>query len=562
MQDHLKRYDRRRFLKHTTLAALGVAASGLPRLEASTKFDLIVRGGTILDGTGGPPWKADVGIAGDTIKAIGEIAPELGKSILDASGLHVCPGFVDIHSHSDGAILKCPTAESRFRQGFTTEVTGNCGGSLAPFIEERWKKTKEKLAEEGIELKGKDVAALFEAMEQRRPTVNQAMLLGHGTLRTIAIGEVDRHLTEVELKGLIREVEKGMDQGAFGISTGLEYSPGLFTPTEELIALTRVVSRRGGLYASHIRDEVDGLLEAVNEVIEIGRETGARVQVSHLKAAGEGQWNNQAGALRLLEAAQRQGIEALADVYPYKAYNTGLAAYLPAWSQEGGNDALLERLRNKDDRTRIRKELESYVQIEPGDFDLIVINGVKSKKNRHLVGMNLSEIGTLWKIEPVDALFRLLKEEELRVWMIGHAMSAENVEMVLTHPLVMVGSDGRSMSPGGDEGRLPHPRNYGTCARVLGHYVRDRGVLELPKAIRKMTHMPADQAGIRDRGRIARGLKADLVAFDTKAVKDLATFQEPERYPSGIVHVLVNGVPVMKDSESTGARPGRVLRKG
>lgn len=551
---------RRRFLEDGGKAALALAALRAPRVEASPAFDLVIHGGTLLDGTGAPAFAADVGIVGDTIAALGPIPPEQGRRALDARGLQVVPGFIDIHSHSDFSLPAYPAAESRVRQGVTTEITGNCGSSAAPL----GPRTEERLSmqEEGIKPDWTDVAGYCAHIEKTRIAVNQALLLGQGTLREMAIGIVDRPVTPAELAGLLRAVEAGMDQGSFGLSTGLEYTPGRYTPTDEIVAMARVVARQGGLYASHTRNEESALLEAVNEAIEIGRQSGARVEISHLKAAGRPYWSKQRAALDLIEGARRQGVAVLADAYPYTAYSTGLTVLFENWALDGGTPALLSRLRDPEARARIRKEADARVPKEPGGYDLIVISDVRGEKNRGVIGKNLLEIAALWKVEPVDALLRLVEEEEGSVGYIGHGMSPENVELVLAHPLVMIGSDGYSMAPEGRAAKTrPHPRSYGAYARVLGHYCRERKLLDLPTAVRKMTSMPADQVGIRDRGRIAKGMKADLVLFDAAAVKDEATFDDPHRYASGIPHVLVNGVSVVDGGRHTGARPGRMLRR-
>jgi N-acyl-D-aspartate/D-glutamate deacylase len=342
----------------------------------------------------------------------------------------------------------------------------------------------------------------------------------------------------------------------------LEYAPGRFTPTDEIVALARVVARRGGLYASHIRNEEANLLAAVDEAIEIGRRTGSRVEISHLKAAGRPNWPKQNAALDLIEAARTDGVDVMADAYPYTAYSTGLTIFMPDWALEGGWSRLGERLENPDDRARIRQSYSSQIEVDPGDYSLIVIASTRTEENRELVGMNLVEIGDHWALDPVDAALRLLMEEEGRVSIIGHGMSPDNVERVLSHPLVMIGSDGYSMAPVGRAAQTrPHPRSYGTCARVLAHYCRERKIFDLATAVRKMSSMPADQVGIVDRGRIARGMKADLVVFDPESVRDVATFDDPHRYAVGIEHVLVNGKLVVDGGKSTGARAGKVLRK-
>jgi N-acyl-D-amino-acid deacylase len=558
-----RRINRRQFIADGGKLALALG-SGLPlRLNAATPFDLLLKGGMLLDGTGGPAWKADLGIAGSKIEAVGTIAPEQAKRVLDVTGFHVCPGFIDIHTHSDEGILSYPTADSRVRQGITTEVTGNCGSSAAPLrgvgaeeIRKNW------LANEGIDADWSDVASYCARIERTGISVNHALLLGQGTIRAAQVGEVNRPLNPDELKGVLRAVEEGMDQGAFGLSTGLEYTPGRYTPAAEIVEMARIVARCGGLYASHIRNEEALLLDGVNEAIDIGRLTGARVEISHLKAAGRQNWGKQRPALDLIESAHRQGVEVLADAYPYVAYSTGLSIFLPDWALEGGTRATLERLKDPKSRGRIREEVLARIAADPGDFDLIVISRTRNVKNSALIGMNLAHIGTRWQVEPVDALLRLLEEEEGDVPFIGYGMSPQNVEMVLENPLVMIGSDGESMAPTGRAAASrPHPRSYGSHARVLAYFVIEKHLLDLPTAVKKMTTMPADQVGLGDRGRITRGRKADIVVFDAATIKDAATFDNPHRYPAGVIHVLVNGVPVVQNGSHTGARPGRMLRK-
>jgi N-acyl-D-amino-acid deacylase len=326
--------------------------------------------------------------------------------------------------------------------------------------------------------------------------------------------------------------------------------------------MTRVVARRRGFYASHIRNEEAALLEAVNEAIEIGRRTGARVQISHLKAAGKPNWDKQWAALDLIASARAAGVDALADAYPYTAYSTGLTIFLETWAREGDEEALVARLHDSGTRRRIRTATAARVLNDPGGFELIVISRVRTEKNRAVVGMNLVEIAEAWSVEPVDALLRLLEEESGGVGFIGHGMSEANVEMVLAHPLVMIGSDGVSMAPVGKAAETrPHPRSYCAFARVLRRYVRERKLFDLPTAIRKMTSMPADQVGLRDRGRLARGWKADVVAFDAAGIGDRATFEKPHQYAGGVVHVLVNGKFVVERGHQTEARPGTVLPK-
>jgi N-acyl-D-amino-acid deacylase len=554
--------SRRDFIGAGAATAAAVAVLG-PRVLAQSPFDLLLRGATIVDGTGAPPFPADLAIAGDRIAALGTIAPEQARRAIDVSGLHVAPGFVDIHTHSDGGILRYPTADSRVRQGVTTEVTGNCGSSAAPIGARDLERERRELQEDGIELTWTGVASYCDVLDRAGLSVNHAPLVGQGTLRRNAIGVVDRALTAEEMTGVLRSLEEALEQGAFGLSTGLEYTPGRYTPTSEIVTMARVVARYGGLYASHIRDEESLLLEAVDEAIGIGRESGARVQVSHLKAAGQPNWSKQQGALDLIASARRDGVMVLADAYPYTAYSTTLTVLLSGAALEGGMAGLLPRLRDPEWRERIRREVTAKMASELGDYALLVVARVTTPANQPVVGRNIVEIAKRWNMEPLDAVLRLIEEEEGSVSIIGHGMSPANVEKVLGHPLVMIGSDGSSMAPvGRAAASRPHPRSYGTFARVLGHYVRERKLFSLAEAVKKMTSLPADQVGLRDRGRIARGLKADLVVFDAATVKDEATFDSPHQYASGMPLVIVNGVAVVERGQHTGAKPGRALRRG
>ena len=318
------------------MAVAGLALGRAPRVAAAPSFDLVVRGGTVLDGTGAPAFRADVGLVGDRIAALGEIAPEQGRRVIDASGLHVAPGFIDIHTHSDPDVLAYPTADSRARQGVTTELAGNCGSSAAPLAGLGVAERVEEWKRDGIAADWTDVGSYLARVEKAGLSVNHALLAGHGTLRSNAVGDVDRPLSAEESRAVGRALEDALDQGAFGLSTGLEYVPGRYTPTAEIVELARLVARRGGLYASHIRNEEARLLEAVAEAIEVGRQSGARVEIAHLKAAGDANWPKQGAALDLLESARRDGVAVLADAYPYTAYSTTLTTFMEGWAREGG----------------------------------------------------------------------------------------------------------------------------------------------------------------------------------------------------------------------------------
>lgn len=545
----------KRLTRRSFFIASGLASTAFirPIHAAADDLDLVLRNAEILDGTGGPPFHGDIAIRGDRIVAFGKIdAPDAAR-VIDVAGLHISSGFIDMHSHSDASILACPTADSRVRQGITTECTGNCGSSAAP---------RALLRGDGAE-SGQSLREYSETLENVGISVNHALLIGQGSLRANQIGLVDRPMTDAERRGAAQELKRSMRAGAFGLSTGLEYAPGRFTPAEEIHELARIVKRQGGLYASHIRNEEAKLIPAIEEAIEVGRATGVRVQISHLKAAGKPNWPQMEQAIALIEAARAEGIDVMADAYPYTAYSTGLSIFLPDWALDGGAAAMRTRLQSNTDRARLREEVHPRVMSDPGDYDLVVISSVAPQGDPSCVGKNLREIAVLREIEPAEAVLTLLEENHGEVSFVGHGMSEENVARALAHPLVMIGSDGAAMMPPtpGQAVTQPHPRSYGTYPRVLGDYVRERGLLDLPTAIRKMTSLPAERLGLRDRGRIAAGMKADLVVFDTKTVGERSTFSAPHQYPTGIEYVFVNGVAVVEKGEHTAARPGRVLRR-
>lgn len=554
-------FDRRSFLALAAASSVSCALSRTAASERRYAFDCVIQGGRVFDGTGGPAWSADIGLRGDTIAAFGTLDPEQARTVIDARGLCVAPGFIDIHTHSDADVLAYPDDESRVFQGITTEITGNCGSSAAPLCGAELAEHVQELREKGIDARWTDVASYFRTLESTRIAVNHALLLGQGTLRRSVARLENRPLSERELAEVLRLLDEGLDQGAIGFSTGLEYTPGRFTPTDELVAMARVLARRGKLYASHLRSEEAQFLEAIDEALRIGRESGARVQVSHLKAAGKPNWHKQDDALAALERAQGRGIDVLADAYPYTAYSTGLTVFLSDEAREGGDEAILARLKDPAERAKIRAHLEPRVASDPGGYELIVIASVGAGRNRDVIGVDLATIAARRGVEPAEALLQLLEEEKADVGFVGHGMSEENVVSVLTHPLVMIGSDGRAMAPRGKalETR-PHPRSYGTFARVLAKYVRDERCLDLATAILKMTSMPATQVGLADRGRIGRNMKADLVVFDPEKVQDRATYDDPHRTATGFSHVLVNGVAVLRDGARTNERPGRALR--
>lgn len=549
--DRASTLDRRAFLRASGALGGVLAASACTRWTVAEPFDLVLANGTLVDGSGAPPRVADVAVRGDRIAAIGTFPRSSTRELLDARGLHVAPGFVDIHSHSDREIRAVPTADSRVLQGYTCEITGNCGGSAAPRAADGKERT-ERLA----------VAQYLREVEAARPSIHQALLVGHGTLRSNAIGDGDRRPTPEELASMVRELEEALDEGAVGLSSGLEYVPGIYTPPDELHPLASVVARRGRFYATHMRNEDQTLLEAIDEAIAVSRATGVRLQVSHLKCAGRGNWTKQDAALQRIVDARASGLDVLADVYPYTAYSTTLTILFPAWAREGGNAELARRIADPALRARMRPEIVEKVGQEPGGFELVQIASELSGEFAPFGGKTIADVAAARNCEPVDALLDVVAAEHGSASYIGHAMSVENVAKVLAHPLVMVGSDGyvQKLARPAGESSNPHPRSFGTAARVLGEYCRERKALDLASAVRKLATMPAERAQLARRGRIERGYFADLVLFDFARVKDETTFTEPRRKPTGIEFVFVDGVLTVRHGEHTGARSGQVLR--
>ncbi len=551
--------DRRRFLAHGAIATAALAGLGISACagrSTSGDLDVVVRGGTVFDGGGKPGFEADVGIRDGRVTELGAIDRSRGRRVIEARGSCVAPGFIDIHTHSDNSIFEWPTADSRIRQGCTTEVTGNCGGSAAP----RDPAHADDDDEDSIHVHWTDMKSYVEAWKANAPALNQAMLIGHGTLRRAVIGEVDRRATAAELAEMTRRLEAALEAGALGLSTGLEYVPGIYAPPEEIETLARVVARRGGLYATHMRSEEEKLIEAIDEALAVSRSTGVRLQISHLKACGRGNWKLQDAAIRRIEKARSTGLDVMADAYPYTAYSTTLTILLENWSREGGGAAVVRRLQDPATRARMKSELAPHVERDPGAFDLIVISSADGPGLEPCIGKSLVQIAEMWNVDPAEATLRLLEAAKADVGYVGHGMSEENVERVLALPWVMISSDGRSMAPTGSAiGKRPHPRSYGTFPRVLGHYCRDRRLFDLPTAVRKMTGMPAERARLSGRGSIAVGAAADLVVFDGSTIADGATFEDPQSYPIGLTHVLVNGLVVVDGGRPTGARPGQWL---
>jgi N-acyl-D-amino-acid deacylase len=527
-------------------------------------FDIIIKDGFVVDGSGNPWFRADVGIKGGRISRIGRLRKGQGESVIDAEGKIVAPGFVDIHNHSDGSIIAEPLARSAVRQGITTIVIGNCGSSLAPITDEALPMMRREFdkAHVGFEIpwNWRSFDEYLHALENARPSINVVPLVGHGTVRTVVMGLEARDPSKGELNAMKELVVRSMEAGSFGLSTGLIYAPGCFAKTEEIIELCRVVAEYGGIYASHIRSEGHALIEAVKEAIRIGRETGVGVEISHHKAFGRENWGKVKETLRLLENARREGVEVTCDVYPYTAGMTSLAALLPPWAREGGREKILGRLRKPSLREKIVAGLKEEVYgwentLRLAGAENVVISMSKAFKEHE--GASLSDIAATRGSDVYTTMLDILEKDEALTEVLVRGMSEGDVRTVIKHPLSMISTDSWIAVPGIGK---PHPRFYGTYPRVLRRNVREEGLLSAEEAIRKMSSMPCQKLGLLNRGLLREGFWADLVIIDLERIVDKATYESPHRYPDGVEHVIVNGEFVVRNGEHTGYRPGKVLR--
>ncbi|MFC1502304.1 amidohydrolase family protein [bacterium] len=563
-----KKISRRKFveksIKGTAFLSLGGSHLLIQGCSRNKEYDLIISGGMVYDGLGNPGREMDLAIQGDKIILLSNyIAKEKAKRVIEAKGLAVCPGFLDAHSHTDIGLLANPKAESKIRQGVTTEISGNCGSSPFPIagsVLEEYKKIAKD--DYDVDVDWENIQGFFRRLEKRGMALNYGTLLGQGTLRGKVVGFNDRPPTEHDIQKMKAIIQENIKAGALGISSGLEYAPGSYAQTNEIIELCNEVARMNGVYATHMRDEGDKLLESLDEAIRVARKTGVSLQISHFKVAYPRNWSKIDAAIEKLDEAVQEGIQILADRYPYIAGSTGLSFYFPLWARQGTTAEFVGRLKNPDLDNKLRQHVKQQEK-KLGSWDKVVICSVSLDKNKFLEGKNVLEGSREIQKEPYVFMRDLLIEEENRVGMIIFMMHEDNLKRILVHPQVVLGSDGSAVAPYGIlfQGK-PHPRFYGTFPRVLGKYVRDEKLFDLPKAIRKMTSLTASKFGLKDRGKIGKGFFADLVIFNPDTVKDSATWKEPHQYPSGIPYVIVNGNVVIDEGEHTGKLPGRILKKG
>jgi N-acyl-D-amino-acid deacylase len=530
-------------------------------------LDWTIRGGTLLDSEGGLR-RADLGVRDGRIKCIVPSLPAGPRGDLDAAGLTVVPGFIDIHCHSEFSAFVYPRAESKVLAGVTTDVSGNCGASPFPLVGEFRARRQAEWEPYGLTIDWDSAQQYYARAEAAASSINRAMLVGHGAIRTAVVGYVDRPTTDDERRRMRKLLAEALDAGAFGMSSGLIYPPGCYknVTVETLADLCRVVAGAGGFYASHIRGEGDRLLEAVDEFLAVVRQSGVRGQLSHLKASGEANWPKMTEAIRRLRVARAAGLAVTADRYPYLASMTDLdSLLLPNWAVEGTREQELARLADPATRRRLIEEIRTR-HPEPQYAERILVASVRPGAPQTAVGKNLRQLGEAAGRDPLEVAFDLIIEHAAQTSAIAFTMCEENLRAVLAEPYVAIGSDAglRRVPENLDNvpGGLAHPRAYGTPARFLGTYVREAGLMDWREGIRRLTSLPADIVGLWDRGRLEVGAWADLVVFDRQAIADRATYERPWVPPAGIHHVFVNGQRVVADGRHTGAMPGIVLRRG
>jgi N-acyl-D-amino-acid deacylase len=549
-----------RVLSRIILVMSTVASAAL-----ADDFDVIIKGGTVYDGSGSEGQHADLAIKGDRIAGGGDFTSAKAKTIVDASGLAVAPGFINMLSWSNESLIQDGRSQSEIRQGVTTEIMGE-GESMGPVngrVREHMLRQQKDIK---YEIKWNTLADYLRYLEKRGVSCNVASFLGATTVRENVIGFEDKAPTPQQLDQMRELVRQEMEAGALGIGTSLIYPPAFYAKTDELIELCKVAAKYQGKYISHMRSEGNRLLEGLDELIRISREAGIPAEVYHIKAAGQQNWGKLDDLLSRIEAAQKEGLKITADMYTYTAAGTGLDACLPPWTQDGGYPALFKRLRDPATREKIAAQVKTptdeweNLYLDAGSPDKILLVGFKSEKLKPLTGKSLAEVAKMRGKDPVATIMDLIAEDESRIDTVYFLMSEENVKKEIAKPWISFGSDEGSQAPEGVFLKShPHPRAYGNFARVLGKYVRDEKVITLPEAIRRLSALPATNLGLDHRGFLKEGMFADVVVFDPATIADRATFEKPQQYGVSVKHVFVNGVQVIKDGEHTGAKPGRAL---
>src|SRR6266568_2023881 len=557
----------RRFLTFGLILALSAVANaqGQPRPKSQPEpFDIIIKDGTVYDGTGRPPKRADVGIRQDRIAAVGNLSRATAITTVNAKGLAVAPGFINMLSHSESSLIVDPRSLSELKQGVTTQIFGEL--SMGPLNNEMKRRLREQQGDVKYEIEWTTLVEYLNYLEKRGISQNVASFIGAATIREYVIGLEDKPPTPQQLDQMRELVRREMEAGALGIGTSLIYPPAFYAKTEELIELCKVAAKYQGKYISHMRSEGNRLLEALDELIRISREAGIPAEVYHIKAAGRQNWGKIGDLLSRIEAAQKEGLKITADMYTYTAAGTGLDACLPPWTEDGGYPALFKRLRDPATREKIKTQVRTptneweNMYLAAGGPEHILLGQFKSEKLKPLTGKTLAEVAKTRGKDPIDTAMDLIAEDGSRIGTIYFMISEENIKKELAKPWISFGSDEASQASEGVFLKSnPHPRAYGNFARVLGKYVHDEKVIPLTEAVRRLSGLPASNLGLDHRGFLKEGMFADVVVFDPQTIADRATFENPHQLAVGMKHVFVNGVQVLKDGEHTGGKPGRAL---
>ncbi len=542
---------------------LGILAA-LAAIACSPRYDVVIRGGTIYDGSGNDPLVGDLAIRGDTIAAVGTVSGR-GRAEIDAAGMAVTPGFINMLSHSEETLIQDPRSQGEIRQGVTLEVFGE--GSMGPLSEAMKQEALEQQGDIKYPIEWTTLGEYFDFLTRRGIAPNVASFVGASTVRVHVVGYQNRAPTPAELRRMQELVAQGMDDGAMGVTTALIYTPATFAKTDELIALAKVAAEAGGIYTAHIRSEANRFLEAIDETIHIASEAGIPAEIFHLKAAGKANWPKMDQAIQKIDSARAAGLEITADMYTYTAGATGLDASMPPWVQEGGLKAWIERLKDPAIRRRVAREMKTptdqweNLYLGAGSPDQILLLGFKTDSLKPLIGKTLADVAGMRGKSPEETAMDLVIQDGTRVEVAYFLMSEDNITKQIALAWMSFGSDAGSQTP--EEPFLksnPHPRAYGNFARLLGKYVRDEKVIPLQEAIRRLTSLPAENLHLQRRGSLKPGDYADVVVFDPATIQDHATFEQPQQYATGVSQVFVNGVQVLKDREHTGALPGRIVR--
>lgn len=537
-----------------------------PPPAAAAEHDLVIRNGTVYDGSGQAPFKGDLAVDGATLSRIGQLDEAKGKVEIDAHGLAVAPGFINMLSWATETLLVDGKSQSDIRQGITLEVFGE-GKSMGPLNDAMKQEMRDRQGDLRFDIAWTTLGEYLEHLVKRGISPNVASFVGATTVRIHEIGHADRAPTPRELARMEQLVSQAMEEGALGVGSALIYAPAFYARTEELTALSKIAARYGGLYTSHLRSEGARFLEALDELITISKEAGIPAEIYHLKAAGRPNWGKIDAAISKIEAARAQGLRITADMYTYTAAATGLDAAMPPWVQEGGNKAWAQRLRDPAIRARVKQEMRTPTDqwenfyVAAGSPENIVVIGVQNERLKPLTGKTLADIAKEWGCSPEDAAMDLVIQDDSRVESAYFLMSEDNIRKQLRLPWMSFASDAPSLAPEGVFLKSnPHPRAYGNVARLLGRYVREEGVISLAEAIRRLTSLPAANLKLQRRGALKEGYFADIVVFDPATIQDHATYDQPHQFSTGVRHVFVNGIQVLKNGEHTGAMPGRIVR--